>query len=137
MFVPQYIYPNQRNIAGYQEYGWNVKPLDPHIKAKLIFIIDGRVISYAESYMGFIEGKKIATIIGQPSAGTNGDVNPFTLPGNYSISWTGMKVTKHDGSQHHGIGIKPDVYVTKTINGVKENRDEFLEKAIEIALNSN
>ncbi len=79
------------------------------------------------------EGFKLATIVGQPTAGTNGNVNPFTLPGGYNISWTGMKVLKHDGSQHHGVGIIPDVLVNKTIKGVKEGRDEFLEKAIEIA----
>lgn len=136
MFIPQIIYPDQKNIAGYAEYGWNLKPAEPHINANIIFIIDGRAISYAESYMGFIEGYKLATIIGQPTAGTNGNTNPFTLPGNYSLSWTGMKVTKHDGSQHHGVGIIPNVYVTKTIKGVKEGRDEFLEKAIEIAKSS-
>jgi C-terminal processing protease CtpA/Prc len=44
-----------------------------------------------------------------------------------------MKVLKHDGSRHHGVGILPDVYVNRTIKGVRENRDEFLEKALEIA----
>ena len=102
----------------------------------LTLIIDGKAISYAESYMGFIEGYKLATIIVQPTAGTNGNINPFSLPGNYSLSWTGMKVTKHDGSQHHGVGIIPNIYVTKTIRGVREGRDEFLEKAIEIAKTS-
>jgi len=44
-----------------------------------------------------------------------------------------MKVLKHNGKQQHGIGIIPDVYVEKTIKGVIEGRDEFLEKAIEVA----
>lgn len=44
-----------------------------------------------------------------------------------------MKVFKHDGSPLHGVGILPDVYVQKTIQGIRENRDEFLEKAIELA----
>jgi hypothetical protein len=38
-----------------------------------------------------------------------------------------------NGTQHHGIGIIPNVYVAKTIKGVIEGRDEFLDKAIEIA----
>lgn len=42
-----------------------------------------------------------------------------------------MKVLKHNGSQHHGIGILPDIYVSKTILGIKDGRDEFLEKTIE------
>jgi hypothetical protein len=30
-------------------------------------------------------------------------------------------------------GILPEIYVTKTIQGVLEGRDEFLEKALELA----
>lgn len=133
MQVPQVIYPDRETIVGYQNHGWSMKPEKPHLSAKVIFLVDGRAISYAESYMGFIEHYKLATIVGQPTAGTNGNVNPFTLPGGYYISWTGMKVQKHDGSQHHGVGIRPHVYVERTIKGVREGRDEFLEKALEIA----
>jgi C-terminal processing protease CtpA/Prc len=113
--------------------GWMMKALQPHLKAKIFFIIDGQAISYAESFLSFIEHYKLATIIGQPSAGTNGDVNHFTLPGAIQVLWTGLKVVKHDGSQHHGIGILPNIYVEKTIKGVSEQRDEFLDKAIALA----
>ncbi|MDT7829410.1 S41 family peptidase [Pricia sp. S334] len=99
---------------------------------QIIFIIDGKAISYAESFMGYIEGYELATIVGQPTAGTNGNVNSFNLPGGYGITWTGMKVVKHDGSQHHGIGIQPDVYVNKTVDGIGLGKDGFLEKAIEL-----
>jgi C-terminal processing protease CtpA/Prc len=44
-----------------------------------------------------------------------------------------MKVVKHDGSPLHGMGIIPDVYVAKTIKGVRENRDEYYEKALDMA----
>jgi len=133
MRVPRIIYPDQENIAGFQEIGWELTPQKPHLNARIIFIVNGSAISYAESFMSFIEHYKLATIIGQPTAGTNGNVNPFSLPGGYSISWTGMKVLKHDGSQHHGIGIQPDILLNKTIRGVREGKDEFLDKAIEIA----
>lgn len=133
MRVPHYIYPDQKQIAGYISMGWHMQPQAPHLKARIIFITDGSAISYAESYMGYVEGYKLATIIGQPTAGTNGNINPFTLPGNYQISWTGMEVRKHNGSQHHGVGIIPNIYLEKTIQGVREGRDEFLEKAIELA----
>ena len=134
MQIPQIIYPNQKNITSYQKEGWELKAKKPYLgNKKIVFIVDGSAISYAESYMSFIEGYQLATIVGQPTAGTNGDVNPFRLHGGYNISWTGLKVIKHDGSQHHGIGITPNVYVYKTIAGIKTGKDEFLEKAIEIA----
>ena len=102
------------------------------LDGKVVFITDGRAISYAESFMGFIEYYRLAEIVGQPTAGTNGNVNFFNLPGGFRVTWTGMKVVKHDGSQHHLIGIQPTVPVHRTIRGVQEERDEFLEKAIEI-----
>jgi hypothetical protein len=132
MRIPQIIYPDYK-VSGFDNRNWKLKALDPHLKAKIIFIIDGTAISYAESFMGYIEGYKLATIIGEPTAGTNGNVNTVRLAGGYSFRFTGMKVVRHNGSQQHGIGILPDVYVNKTIKGVTEGRDEFLEKALELA----
>jgi len=54
------------------------------------------------------------------------------LPGGFRISWTGMKVVKHDGSQHHLVGILPTVYAERTIQGVIDGRDEYLEVALGI-----
>jgi len=137
MSVPRIVAPNQENLDAYEEYQWNMPAMEPYLGDKnVIFITDGRAISYAESYMGYIEGYDLATIIGQPTAGTNGNINYFDLPGKIRIVWTGMKVLKHDGSQHHAIGVLPDIYLTKTIEGVKQGKDEFLEKALELAKNN-
>jgi C-terminal processing protease CtpA/Prc len=54
-----------------------------------------------------------------------------TYPGGYRVAWTGMKVLKHDGSQHHGIGISPTIPVARTRAAVAAGRDEFLEAAKE------
>jgi C-terminal processing protease CtpA/Prc len=111
---------------------WNLDPIAPRLKAKIAFVTDERAISYAESYLGIIEAYKLAEIVGEPTAGTNGNVNPVTLPGGYRVVWTGMKVLKQDGSRHHGVGIQPTVPVSRTIRGVAEKRDELLERAIEV-----
>ena len=132
MKIPEIIYPDRENIVGFQEAGWPLKPAQPHIKGKVVFITDSRAISYAESVMGFVEHYKLGEIVGQPTAGTNGDINPFGLPGGFKVWWTGMQVVKHDGSQQHLVGIQPTVPVERTIRGVIEGRDEFLEKAVEI-----
>ncbi|MDR7131618.1 hypothetical protein J2X69_003982 [Algoriphagus sp. 4150] len=134
MQVDHILYPDREKKVGYTDFGWSLEPKQPYLgDKKVIFITDGRAVSYAESYLGFIEGYQLATIVGQPSSGTNGNVNSFTLPGDYTISFTGMRVLKHDGSQLHGIGFLPDVYVERTVAGVRTGKDEFLEKAIEIA----
>jgi hypothetical protein len=132
MGIPQIIRPDFEQVE-YQRTGWFLRPKTPHLAAKMVFITDGRAISYAESFLGYIQGYKLATIVGQPTAGTNGNVNALELPGGYSVSWTGMRVEKIDGGRHHGVGVVPDVPAERTIRGVRDGRDELLEKALEIA----
>jgi len=55
------------------------------------------------------------------------------VPGGYILSWTGMRVLRHDGTRHHGVGISPTHPVSRTIKGIAEGRDEVLEKALELA----
>jgi hypothetical protein len=47
-----------------------------------------------------------------------------------------MKVLKHDGSRHHGVGILPTEPVTRTRAAIAAGRDEFLERALEVVKNS-
>ncbi|MBI4850334.1 MAG: hypothetical protein HY819_00770 [Acidobacteria bacterium] len=131
--IPIVSTPDHQNMKEFNTDGrWKLEPKSPRLKAKTAFITDGRAISYAESYMGVVEAYKLAEIVGATTAGTNGNINPIKLLGDYTVVWTGMKVLKHDGSQHHGVGIKPTIPVSRTLKGVAEKRDEFLEKAIEV-----
>ncbi len=131
MKVPLVVQPDREGWT-YQEIGWNLPTASPRIGGRVVFITDSRAISYAESVMSFVEHYKLGEIVGEPTAGANGNVNPFALPGGYSITWTGMKVVKHDGSQHHTIGILPTVPCRRTIAGILSGRDELLEKAMEV-----
>jgi C-terminal processing protease CtpA/Prc len=111
---------------------WNLTPKEPYLEAKKVVLTNGGAISYAESTMGIVEAYKLGEIVGETTAGTNGNVNPFELPGGYSISWTGMKVLKHDSSQHHGVGIAPTVPVKRTQAGVAAGHDEVLERGVAV-----
>ena len=82
--------------------------------------------------MGIVENYKLGEIVGEPTISTNGDVNSFDLPGGFRIFYTGMKVLKQDGSQHHGVGILPTVPASRTRAGVAAGRDEVLERALEL-----
>ncbi|WP_251979694.1 S41 family peptidase [Salinibacter ruber] len=135
--VPQFIYPDQANIVGYDASGrWTLPPEEPQITGDVAFLTGPGAISYAESIMGIVEHYELGTIVGRPTAGTNGNVNPFELPGGYKVWWTGMRVRKHDGSQHHLVGIRPDIEAERTIEGVRNGRDEVLEKALEVLRSS-
>jgi C-terminal processing protease CtpA/Prc len=132
MHVPMIVYPDRERPVGTTPHGWGLRPAEPHISGRVVFLTDGRAISYAESFMSFVEHYRLAEIVGQPTAGTNGNVNVLTLPGGYQVPWTGMRVVKHDGSQHHLVGIQPTIPVPRTLEAVREGRDELLERALAV-----
>ena len=134
--VPQIIYPNREKM-NFNKTNWSLEPKQPFFKSKSIIITAPSVVSSSETAMGIIDHYDLATTIGEPTGGCNGNVNYVDLPNGYQIMWTGIKVLKHDGSQHHLIGFQPDYPVERTLQGVKNGRDEVLEKAIEIAKNKN
>lgn len=116
----------------YKNDPWVLTPIRPRLRARVAFLIDGRAISYAESTMGIVEAYRLGDIVGEPTAGTNGNVNVFALPGGYTVQWTGLRVRKHDGSPHHGVGITPTIPVSPTKRGVRAGRDEQLEAALAV-----
>lgn len=128
--VPIFTRPDREDMTMEPNDAWQMDPIAPRLIAKMVFLTDGRAISAAESCMGVVEAYKLGEILGESTAGTNGGINPFTVPGGYVISWTGMKVLKHDGSQHHGVGIQPTIPVALTRAGIAAGRDEVLERAL-------
>ena len=132
MHVPRIAGPFGQ-VESWQSVGWNLQPATPLLAARRVFLTDGRAISYAESVMGYVKDRKLATIIGGPTAGTNGNIVTFTTPGGFAITFTGMRVTGHDGrSPFHLVGVKPDVLVAPTIAGLRRGRDEVLERALAV-----
>lgn len=48
---------------------------------------------------------------------------------------TGLGVYYPDKSETQRVGLKPDIYVKPTIQGIREGRDELVEKAVELIKN--
>jgi len=119
--------------AGWNDMGWDLAPAEPRVAARRVFLTDGRAISYAESVMGYVADLGLGTIVGAPTAGTNGNVKHVVLPSGAWFNFTGMKVTRHDGERpHHLVGVQPDVPLEPTIEGIRAGRDELLERALEL-----
>jgi len=131
--VPRILYPDRLDLAGYDTSGrWYLTPQSPRFRGRAVFLTHAGAISYGESLMGIVEHYRLGEIVGRPTAGANGNVNRIDLPGGYRVSWTGMRVVKHDDRQHHLVGILPTVPLERTIAAVREGRDEYLEKALSI-----
>lgn len=134
MFTPKIAYPDRKNyMTDLREKGWEINPQEPYIGADIYYLINGDAQSYSESISGFFDATDRVTMIGTPTAGANGNVIYFNMPGGYTFRFTGMRVLKQNGERLHGIGFLPDVEVVPTAKGLSEGRDEVLEKAIELA----
>lgn len=119
--------------AGWESFGWNLRPAAPRLRGRIAFLTDGRAISYAESVMGYVRDLQLARVVGGVTAGTNGNVATFALPGGFTVGFTGMRVTGRDGqTPFHLIGVRPDVAVAPTLAGLRAGRDEVLERGLEL-----
>jgi len=65
-----------------------------------------------------------ATVIGSTTAGADGNVSFFYLPGGIYTQITGLGVYYPDGTETQQVGIVPDITVTHTIEGIRNGRDE-------------
>jgi len=132
-FVPRIAWPDRERISGWDAEGWDqMQPREPRIKGKVVFLAGGGSISRAECVIGYVREFELAEIVGGPTAGANGDIVMMELPGGFCFYWTGLEVTKFDGSQFHLVGYQPSVPVERTLKAVQEGRDEYIEKALEL-----
>ncbi|MDL2323031.1 peptidase S41 [Bacteroidales bacterium OttesenSCG-928-A17] len=100
-------------------------------RGKLVVLVNESTQSQAEyTAMAFRAGIN-TTIIGSTTAGADGNVSQFSLPGGLSTMISGIGVYYPDGTQTQRVGIIPDIVVKPTIKGIKSGKDEVLEKAIE------
>jgi hypothetical protein len=99
---------------------------------KLVVIVDEISQSQSEyTAMAFRAGDD-TTIIGSQTAGADGNISQILLPGGLATVISGLGVYYPDGTPTQRIGIVPDIEVRPTVRGIREGRDELLERAIEI-----
>jgi C-terminal processing protease CtpA/Prc len=98
--------------------------------APTVMLIDDRAISQSEHTGLFFEAASGTKFIGTATAGANGDVTSFTLPGGISVGFTGHDVRHADGRQLQRVGLTPDIEVAPTRAGLRAGKDEVLERAV-------
>lgn len=94
-------------------------------------LIGNFTASAAEDFLLFSDNQKHMTKIGEPTFGSTGQPLTFKLPGGGSARVCTLNNTYTDGREFIGIGILPDIKVSKSLKDYMENKDPVLEKAIE------
>ncbi len=102
----------------------------PYYSGKIVVLVDELSQSNAEYQTMAFQAGANTIVMGSQTAGADGNVAPFTLPGNVRAMFTGIGVFYPDKSQTQQIGIVPDIEVKPTIEGIKARRDEVLEAAL-------
>jgi len=106
-------------------------------KGKVIILVNELTQSSAEFHAMAYRVHPNAMVIGSSTAGADGNMSWFTLPGNINTGISGIGVYYPDGKETQRVGIVPDMIVTPTIESVKQDRDLVLEKAIDLIENDN
>lgn len=108
----------------------------PQYSGKVILLMDERSVSQSETTIMSLRQSPNAVVIGSDSRGANGDLVEVKLPGDLRINMSGLGVYTPEGEQTQRVGLKPDIEIFPTIQGIKEGRDELIEKGIEEILNN-
>lgn len=104
----------------------------PFYEGKVILLIDETSVSQSEYAVMSLRQAPNASVVGSPSLGADGNVVRLELPGRLLLAYTGLGVYTPEGEQTQRVGIQPDIICLPTVEGLKEGRDELIEKAIEL-----
>lgn len=95
-------------------------------------LIDERAQSQSEFTGMMFRAANGTRFVGTPTAGANGDITDFAVPGGLDISITGTGVMFPDGTRLQRRGLVPDVVASPTVAGIRAGRDEVLERALSL-----
>lgn len=130
----------QLNPVGYYPGAYSVRDFEagsslPGYQGKysdrpVVVIIDEQTMSMPEFFTMIYRTNENVTILGNPSAGCDGERREFLMPDGNTVYFTVMGILNPDGGQTQRIGLTPDIEVYPTIEGIKEGRDELMEAAV-------
>ncbi|MGG7440242.1 S41 family peptidase [Chryseobacterium arthrosphaerae] len=101
-----------------------------HYKGKIAILINETTQSSAEYHTMAFRTAPNSKVFGSTTAGADGNVSRILLPGNISTMISGIGIYYPDGTETQRIGIVPDVEIKPTVEGIKNGKDEVLDKAL-------
>ncbi|CAI8743377.1 S41 family peptidase [Chryseobacterium sp. IT-36CA2] len=107
-----------------------------YYKGNVIVLVDENTQSQAETTTMMFKQHPKAKIIGSNTSGANGDVIMFKIA-DLDTRFTGLGAYYPDGRETQRIGIIPDILIKPSIEGLKNGKDEILEKALEYIRTTN
>lgn len=112
--------------------GADIPPGDKSFAGPVVVIVNEISQSAAEYAAMSLRAGQNTTVIGSTTAGADGNVSTIHLPGRLQTMISGIGVYYPDGTETQRVGIIPDIEVKPTIEGIRNGKDEVLEKAISL-----
>lgn len=128
-------------LPGFFEWKLNPNKIghvsDSAYKGKVLILCDERTQSQGEYSCMVLQTIPGSVTIGSQTAGADGIVTNIPMGGGLTISYSGYGVYYPDKTQTQRTGIKINIPVNKTIEAVKSNKDEVLDRALQYLKDGN
>lgn len=102
-------------------------------KGRVILLVNELTQSNPEFQAMALQSCPQTPTIGSPTSGTDGEIVWIPLPGQIT-SFSGVGVLYPDGTRTQTVGVRLDVGLCPTAEGLQAGRDEVLERALALAL---
>lgn len=99
---------------------------------QLVVLVNEVSRSQAEYTAMALQATPHCTLLGSQTAGADGNVVDITLPGGLRVMMSGLGIYYPDKRETQRIGLVPDVHVRPTLAGVRAERDELRDRAVEL-----
>ncbi len=101
----------------------------------LVVLINGYSASASEIFAGAVKDYKIGTLVGTTTYGKGIVQNIYPFTDGTSLKLTCSEYFTPNGTNIHGVGIEPDVVIEYEYDENNPEKDNQLEKAIEVLKN--
>ncbi|MFL2101491.1 S41 family peptidase [Desemzia sp. FAM 24101] len=103
---------------------------EKNLDSEIVFLGYSGSMSMPEYFLKYVKNNQLGTIVGEPTAGSDGNMYTYSIPGRLFGGITMVEVLNLDESQTHLVGVEPDIYVNRTREGIKNGEDEYISEAL-------
>lgn len=107
-------------------------PRQPVYTGPLVVLIDSGDFSSAEMLIAALVDSGRAKTVGQTTGGGSGNPVVFHMTGGMTAKYSTGFFHRSNGALIEGVGIPPDVPVTRTVEAFRAGRDLEIETAVEL-----
>ncbi|WP_316845196.1 S41 family peptidase [Pedobacter psychrodurus] len=105
------------------------KKMNKAYPGRVIVLVNAVTQSNAEFVTMAFQTAPNVKVIGSTTAGADGNISAILLPGGFKTWISGIGVFYPDGTNAQQTGVKINLVVKPTIEGIRNGKDEVLEKA--------